>query len=166
MHPAAHQSLLMPRRSPVGRFMTFSVVGHAGVLLCVVLYNTFFQAPPPRVEPTPIRATLVRQGKPRDEKLLPRKEQPPPPPPKKVDAPPAPTPAPPEPPKVAVPVPGMKPEPAPKPTPSPGEAKGEDRGGRLVGAPATFAKPTKQQEDPEGAEDGDPNGHPPKPKRA
>jgi len=158
MHPAAHQSLLMPRRSPVGRFMTFSVVGHAGVLLCVVLYNTFFQAPPPRVEPTPIRATLVRQGKPRDEKLLPRKEQPPPPPPKKVDAPPAPTPAPPEPPKVAVPVPGMKPEPAPKPTPSPGEAKGENRRDRLFGAFDKFAKPTKQQEDPEGAEDGDPNG--------
>ena len=157
MH-SAQQSLLASRPSRLGRFITFSLVGHAGVLLAVGLYTTFFAAPPLVLDQKPIRATLVRLGKPRDEKLLPRKEEPPPPPPKKVEEAPAPpTPTPPEPAKVAVPIPGMKPEPASKPTPQKGEAKGEDRRNRLFGAFDKFSK-SKPQEDLDGAEDGDPNG--------
>jgi TonB family protein len=157
MHPA-QQSLLASRPSRLGRFITFSLFGHAGLLLAVGLYTTFFAAPPMVLDQKPIRATLVRLGKPRDEKLLPRKEEPPPPPPKKVEAAPAPpTPTPPEPAKVAVPIPGMKPEPAAKPTPQKGEAKGEDRRNRLFGAFDKFSK-SKPQEELDGAEDGDPNG--------
>ncbi|HEX8823755.1 MAG TPA: energy transducer TonB [Archangium sp.] len=157
MHPA-QQSLLASRPSRLGRFITFSLVGHAGVLLAVGLYTTFFAAPPVLLDQKPIRATLVRLGKPRDEKLLPRKEEPPPPPPKKVEAAPEPpTPAAPTPAKVAVPIPGMKPEPASKPTPQKGEAKGEDRRNRLFGAFDKFSK-SKPREEEEGAEDGDPNG--------
>ena len=157
MHPA-QQSLLASRPSRLGRFITFSLFGHAGLLLAVGLYTTFLAAPPMVLDQKPIRATLVRLGKPRDEKLLPRKEEPPPPPPKKMEATPAPpTPTPPEPAKVAVPIPGMTPEPAPKPTPQKGEAKGEDRRNRLFGAFDKFSK-SKPQEDLDGAEDGDPNG--------
>lgn len=152
-----HQSLLAPRPSPFGRFLGGSLVGHALVLVAIGLYTTFIQAPPLLQQQKPIRATLVRQGKPRDEKLLPRKEQAPPPP-QKVTAPPTPTAAPTPPPPAAVAVPGTKPTPAPKPAPSPGEAKGEARRNRLFGAFDKLAKPTPQ-EDPEGAADGDPNGN-------
>ncbi|WP_257459814.1 energy transducer TonB [Archangium lipolyticum] len=158
MHPANQYSLLVPRRSRLGRFIVVSLVAHAVVLLAMGLYATFFSGPRVQLDQKPIRATLVRLGKPRDEKLLPRKEQPRPPPPKKVESPAAPTPAAPEPAKVAVPVPGMKPEPAPKPAPQKGETQGEDRRNRLFGAFDKLAKPSKQEEDPEGAEDGDPNG--------
>ncbi|WNG45003.1 TonB C-terminal domain-containing protein [Archangium minus] len=158
MHPAYNQSLLAPRRTGLGRFLTVSLVGHALVLVAVGLYTTFVEGPRVQLDQKPIRATLVRLGKPRDEKLLPRKDQPPPPPPKKVDAAPSPTPAPPEPAKVAVPVPGVKPEPASKPTPQKGEAQGEDRRNRLFGAFDKLSKPSKQEEELEGAEDGDPNG--------
>jgi TonB family protein len=157
MHPANY-SLLAPRRSRLGRFLVVSLVAHGVVLLAVGLYATFFSGPRVQLDQKPIRATLVRLGKPRDEKLLPRKEQPRPPPPKKVEATPTPTPPTPEPAKMAVPVPGMKPEPAPKPTPQKGETQGEDRRNRLFGAFDKLAKPSKQEEELEGAEDGDPNG--------
>jgi TonB family protein len=159
MDNAVNHSLLASRPSRLGRFVTLSLVGHGLVLLAVGLYATFFSAPRVRLEQKPIRASLVRLGKPRDEKLLPRKEEPPPPPPKKVEAAPTPpTPAPPEPAKVAVPVPGVKPEPAPKPTPQKGETRGEDRRNRLFGAFDKLARPSKQREELDGAEDGDPNG--------
>ncbi|HEY0095369.1 MAG TPA: energy transducer TonB, partial [Archangium sp.] len=95
MHPAVNQSLLAQRSSRLGRFLGVSLVGHVLILLAVGLYNAFVERPPVNLDQKPIRATLVRLGKPRDEKLLPRKEQPPPPPPKKVEAPPPPTPPPP-----------------------------------------------------------------------
>lgn len=155
---AYNQSLLAPRPSRVGRFLGVSLAGHALVLLAVGLYTTFVESPRVNLDQKPIRATLVRLGKPRDEKLLPRKEEPPPPPPKKVEAPPAPTPPTPEPAKVAVAIPGVKPEPAPKPTPQKGETKGEDRRNKLFGAFDKLSKSSKPQEDLDGAEDGDPNG--------
>jgi TonB family protein len=161
MHPAVSQSLLLPRRSRLGLFLAVSLAGHVLVGLGGALYAAFYETPKIELDQKPIRASLVRLGKPRDEKLLPRKEQPPPPPPKKVEAPPTP-PSPTPPPavdnKVAIAVPGVKPEPAPKPTPQPGEAKGEDRRKRLFGAFDKFSKPSKQEEELEGAEDGDPSG--------
>lgn len=158
MHPAMNQSLLASKPSRLGRFVVVSLVAHGGVLLAVALYSAFFGTPRVKLDQKPIRASLVRLGKPRDEKLLPRKEQPPPPPPKKVEAPPAPTPPAPEPAKVAVPVPGVKPPPAPAPTPQKGEARGEDRRNRLFGAFNKLSKPSKPEEELDGAEDGDPNG--------
>ena len=158
MHPAVNHSLLAQRSSRLGRFLTVSLVGHALILLAVGLYNAFVEGPQVNLDQKPIRATLVRLGKPRDEKLLPRKEQPPPPPPKKVEAPPTPTAPAPEPAKVAVPIPGVKPEPAPAPTPQKGETKGEDRRNKLFGAFDKLSKNSKPDEELDGAEDGDPNG--------
>jgi TonB family protein len=158
MDKAVNHSLLVSKPSRLGRFVMLSLVGHGLVLLAVGLYATFFSAPRVQLDQKPIRASLVRLGKPRDEKLLPRKEEPPPPPPQQVETPPAPpTPTPPEPAKVAVPVPGVKPEPAPPPTPQKGEAKGENRRNRLFGAFDKLSK-SKPREELDGAEDGDPNG--------
>ncbi|NMO19217.1 TonB family protein [Pyxidicoccus fallax] len=153
-------SLLVSRPSRLSRFIGVSVVGHIALLVAAVLYARLSSGPKMDLDAKPIKASLVRLGKPRDPKLLPRKEQLPPPP-KQVDAPkpppdapaPAPTPA-----AVAVPIPGVKPEPssAPKPTPQKGETTGEDRRKRLFGA---FDKTAKAaEEEPEGAEDGDPDG--------
>lgn len=155
LHPAVSQSMLAARPSRLGLFLGVSVAGH-GLLLFVGLVYSFLIAGP-KVDPNipVIKATLVRQGKPRDEKLLPRKEQPPPPP-KEVKAPAAPpTEAPKPPEKAVVPVPVPKPPPAP--APQKGDKAGEDRRKRLFGA---FDKMVKkpEPEELEGAEDGDPDG--------
>jgi TonB family protein len=154
LHPAVSQSMLAARPSRLGSFIGVSIAGHTLLVVLGLLYS--YVASGPRVDPNPpvIRASLVRQGKPRDEKLLPRKEALPPPP-KEVKAPPAPpTPAP-TPAKVAVPVPGVKPE--TKPAPQKGDTSAEDRRKRLFGA---FDKTAKQapDEELEGKEDGDPSG--------
>jgi TonB family protein len=146
--------MLAARPSRLGAFLGVSVVGHSLLVVVGLLYS--FLTSGPKVDPNPpvIKATLVRQGKPRDQKLLPRKEELPPPP-KEVKAPPAPpTEAPKPPEKVAVPVPGMKPE--PKPAPQKGDTAAEDRRKRLFGAFDKTAK--KAEEELEGAEDGDPDG--------
>ncbi|MFY1830087.1 TonB family protein [Myxococcus fulvus] len=159
MHSAVSHSLLLSKSSRVSPFVIASVVGHVALLLAGMLYAHLNAGPKVDLTAQPIRATLVRLGKPRDAKLLPRKEALPPPP-KQVNAPkPAPE-APPAPSSaaVAVPIPGVKPEPAsaPKPTPVKGEKEGEDRRKRLFGA---FDKTAKaSEEEPEGAEDGDPDG--------
>lgn len=155
LHPAASQSMLVARPSRLGLFLGVSLAGH-GLLVAVGLVYSSLTAGP-KVDPNipVIKATLVRQGKPRDEKLLPRKEQPPPPP-KEVKAPPAPpaeAPKPPE--KAVVPVPAPKPQPAP--APQKGDKAGEDRRKRLFGAFDKTAKKAEPEE-LEGAEDGDPDG--------
>jgi TonB family protein len=106
----------------------------------------------------PIKASLVRLGKPRDPNLLPRKEELPPPPPPKAEEPPPPPPAakPPEPPSVAIPVPGVKPTPPvahPRQT-GPSEA---DRRKQLFGAFSKTAKAARPEE-LEGQADGDAQG--------
>ena len=118
-------------------------------------YSLLTAGPKVDLEQSRIKASLVRQGKPRDEKLLPRKEQPPPPP-KEVKAPPAPpTEAAKPPPKSVVPLRrGQARAAAAK---QKGDKTAEDRRKRLFGA---FDKTAKQAtpEELEGAEDGDPNG--------
>ncbi|MCE9667396.1 TonB family protein [Myxococcus stipitatus] len=161
MHSAVSHSLLVTRSTRMSRFVVASVVGHVVLLVAAILYARFSGGPKVDMNAQPIRATLVRLGKPRDAKLLPRKEQLPPPP-KEVNAPkPAPEPAKPPPSSnaVAVPVPGVKPEPASaaKPEPVKGERDGEDRRKRLFGAFDKTAKAAPDEE-PEGAEDGDPDG--------
>jgi len=157
---AVTYSLLAPRPTRLSRFALVSVVGHVVLLLAAVLYARFNAGPKVDLDAKPIRASLVRLGKPRDPKLLPRKEQLPPPP-KQVDAPkPAPdAPPPPSSAAVAVPIPGVKPEPSstPKPEPVKGEKTGEDRRKRLFGAFDKTAK-AAEPEEAEGAEDGDPDG--------
>jgi TonB family protein len=148
--------MLVARPSRLGLFLGVSVAGHGLLLVVGLVYSSLTAGP--KVDPNipVIKATLVRQGKPRDEKLLPRKD-PPPPPPKEVKAPPAPpaeAPKPPE--KAVVPVPVAAP-PQPAPAPQKGDTSGEDRRKRLFGA---FDKTAKKApaEELEGAEDGDPDG--------
>ena len=157
MHPAAANSLLLPRRSRLRSFVVASLIGHAAVIVAGVVYAWVGSSPRMNLDAKPIRATLVRRGKPRDAKALPRKEALPPPP-KEVVAPAAPpAPAPPVT-KTAVPIPGLKPtKPAPAAAPQVGEKTGEDRRKRLFGAFDKTARPSEAEE-LEGAEDGDPDG--------
>ena len=155
LHPAVSQSMLVARPSRLGVFLGVSVAGHGLLLVLGLVYSVLTAGP--KVDPNipVIKATLVRQGKPRDQKLLPRKEEAAPPP-KEVKAPPAPPSEAPKPPsKPAVAVPSVKPQ--PPPAPQKGDTAGEDRRKRLFGA---FDKTAKKapDEELEGAEDGDPNG--------
>lgn len=155
LHPAVSQSMLVARPSRLGLFLGVSVAGHGLLLVIGLVYSALTAGP--KVDPNipVIKASLVRRGKPRDEKLLPRKEQPPSPP-KEVKAPPAPpTEAAKPPDKSVVPLPVAKPEPAP--APQKGDKAAEDRRKRLFGA---FDKTAKQAppEELEGAEDGDEEG--------
>lgn len=110
MHPVAAQSLLAYRPSKVVPFFALSVVLHF-LAVAVVLTASWLLAPKiVDLDQKPIRASLVRLGKPRDEKLLPRKEEPPPEAKKEEVAVPLPVPAP-----KAVPVPGLAPK---KPAPT------------------------------------------------
>jgi TonB family protein len=150
MHPAAAQSLLAPRPSKVVPFFAFSVVGHV-TLICVGLVANWLIAPKIiDLDQKPIHATLVRLGKERDEKLLPRKEEPPPPPPEEKA---------PEP--VAIPVAAPKAIPIPglevKKAPSKDDGKKEaDAKKRLASA---FSKMTAlKPEEAEGSATGDVNG--------
>ncbi len=147
-------SALAPRPFPLGKALGWSLGAHVGLVLVVFLGGSLFSGPKVDLDQKPIQARLVRKGKPRDEKLLPRKEELPPPPEKVEAAPPPPTPAAPPPPETAkVAIPGVKPQPAAKPQPQPGETAG-DRRKKLFGA---FDKLSKQkpEEELEGQEDGD-----------
>ncbi len=88
----AQASLLEPRRLPVGRFVVLSVGVHAAVVVLLFAWTTLLGGPRVNLDQKPIKATLVRLGKPRDEKLLPREETAPPPAPAPVAAPPPVTP--------------------------------------------------------------------------
>ena len=157
--PAAH-SLLAPRSSKLSRFLVFSVGLHVAVVVAGVILAGLQAEPRIALDQKPIKATLIRRGKPRDEKLLPRKETPPPPP-KEVKAPPQPTPpaptATPTPPAAVVPVATAKP--APAPAPQAGEKAGVDRKKALFSAFDRTAKQAEEPEELEGAEDGDPDGN-------
>lgn len=85
--------------------VVFSIAAHLAVFGGAWVYAN--RAPPRLVQEKPIVAKLVRLGKPRDEKLLPRLPKTPTAPPQKPVAVPQPTPQ---------PSPTAKPEPAPSPT--------------------------------------------------
>lgn len=149
MHPLAEKSLLASRPSPVGAFLVISAVGHV-VLIAVAMILSWVLGPSLiDLDPKPITASLVRLGKPRDEKLLPRKEEEAPPPPQEVKAPPKP----PDP-VEAPPVPS--PLPAPKAAPQPGAAKSNEKKSLkdMFGKAGKAAKPDEL----EGEADGDPDG--------
>ncbi|MBI3180864.1 MAG: TonB C-terminal domain-containing protein [Myxococcales bacterium] len=140
MEQGASHSLLRPRRQPFWGFMLGSLVGHGALLAVGLLAAAFWGTRVIDLDQKPIRATLVRKGKPRDSKLLPRKETPPPPP-KRAE-------------EVPVPIPGVKPP--EKSKSKVGEKSGEERRNKLFGA---FDKLSKAKpEEPEGQEDGDPDG--------
>jgi protein TonB len=79
-------SLLRARPSGMAPFVIGSVAVHLAVVAGGVVLSSVFGGPSIDLQQTPISATLVRLGKPRDEKLLPRKEEEPAPPPAKAEA--------------------------------------------------------------------------------
>ncbi|MGO8969742.1 MAG: energy transducer TonB [Myxococcaceae bacterium] len=146
MSAASPSSLLSAPPQPLGRFLLPSLLVHALLFGLVLGYGALTARPMLDLDQKPIRATLVRQGTPRDEKLLPRIEEPPPPPKEQASAPaPAPLPA-------VVPAPPA----APAKTKAPGEKTGDDRQ-KLLGA---FDRLSKSKRPPEtsGALDGDVSG--------
>lgn len=127
-------SLLAAPPRPLAPFLVPSALVHAAVFALVLGYSALNSPAVLDLNQKPIRATLVRQGTPRDEKLLPRIEEAPPPPV-----------------PVPVPVPAAVPEPVrPKPPPT----KPVDERQKLLGA---FDKVSKSAKRPEatGAVDGE-----------
>jgi TonB family protein len=149
---AAHaQSLLDDRPTPLPIFVAASVTGHVLAVGLWLLVGWLLAGPKVDLTQVPMKATLVRLGKPRDEKLLPRKEEEVAPPKPKVE-------------EVAVPTPAAKPDTAikiPTKDAKPDKAKKED-GAKDAKKSLfdAFAKGGKQgkAEDLEGQADGDPNG--------
>lgn len=137
----ANMSLLAPRPSGTFPFVLASVVGHVLVAAAWLVMSWAFAGPKVNLDPTPIKASLVRQGKPRDEKLLPTKQESPEPPPTKPE--PVAKPAPPD---NAVKVPSKDAKADKDPPKDPRKS--------LFDAINRTAKPREL----EGAADGDPNG--------
>lgn len=78
MHPAAAQSLLAYRPSRVVPFFAFSVGLHVFAVVVALTVSWILSPKIGDLDQKPIKASLVRLGKKREEKLLPRKEEPPP----------------------------------------------------------------------------------------
>ena len=136
MHPIAAQSLLARRPARIAPFVMFSILSHVLMVGGFVVLSWILAGPRMDLDSKPIKASLVRLGKKRDEKLLPRKEEEPPPA--------EPTPA---------PQPVMKPEQKTKPDVSSKEKKTS-----LMDAfkkTASKAKPEELEGDPEGDKRGD-----------
>lgn len=136
MHPAAAQSLLSARPNRALPFVLLSVVAHVllgggGLLLSWALEGKRID-----LDQEPIKASLVRLGKERDEKLLPRKEEEPPPAPK---------------PEEPVEIPNLAPKPEPK---SPNVKPVVEKKKSLADAFSKTAKAAKA-EPLEGRADGD-----------
>ncbi len=146
MSAASRSSLLTTPPLPLGRFLVPSLLVHALLFGLVLGYGALTARPMLDLDQKPIRATLVRQGTPRDEKLLPRIEETPPPP-KEQAPPPAPA---------AVVVAPPTPAAAPAKRASPGQKTGDDRR-KLLGA---FDQLSKSKRPPEtsGAVDGEVSG--------
>lgn len=155
MQHAASQSLLVSRPSPWARFVGLSVAIHVAVVVGGIAFARFTAAPPLALDQKPIKASLVRLGKKRDEKMLPRKETPPPPP-KQVEGTqaPEPTPVAPVKPAVAVPIPNVTPTPETAKKQS-GKKEGVEQKSALFNA---FDKVAQKAEELEGDPDGDVDG--------
>ena len=150
LHPAAARSLFVARKAPLTRYFLLSLGGHAAVVGALLLFSHLIQPAPMDLNQTPIKASLVRLGKPRDQKLLPRKEEAAPPPPKEEKGQTAPVP---EPPPNAVALPGQKPTDVKKQQQA-GVKESTDRRKQLFGA-FDKANKDKKAEELEGALDGD-----------
>jgi TonB family protein len=146
-------SALLQREAGVLPWLGASLLAHVALLGLLLLWRGMGGGPPMKLDTEPIKASLVRLGKPRDQKLLPRKEELPPPPPAEKPAPvPVAEPAAPPPPAKAAPsledTPRVAPAKAtPESKPSPDARK------KLLGAFDKLGRAPKPQE-LEGAEDG------------
>jgi len=155
MHPATATSLFVKRKDRLVPFIAVSIAGHLALVGIVALATQAFGSKVIDLDQKPIHATLVRKGKPRDEKLLPRKEELPPPPKKEEGAVAPSAPVPLDKP-AAVPIPGVKPT-AKDAAKKAGEKDGQDRRKALFGAFNKTGRASKVEELP-GQEDGDENG--------
>jgi TonB family protein len=143
-------SLLQDRPDPLATFVAVSVVGHV-LAVGLWLVGGWLLAPPKVDLQVPVQASLVRLGKKRDEKLLPRKEAEAPPPKPKVEEVALPTPAVPDT-AVKIPTKDAKPEKAEK------KDGTKDAKKSLFDAFAKGGKQDAPPEELEGEADGDPNG--------
>ncbi len=140
MHPAAAQSLLAHRPSKVVPFFALSIGLHV-LAIAIGLIASWLIAPAiVNLDQKPITASLVRLGKPREEKLLPRKEEPPPEVKKEE--------------KVEVPIPVPSPKAVVVPGPDPKRPTAKQDLFKALQNASKKAKP----EALEGKADGDPNG--------
>src|SRR5712692_3711902 len=155
MHPAVAQSLLVKKPVSMRGFLLASAAAH-GLLLGGVVASSYLRLTPSiDLNQKPIKASLVRLGKPRDEKLLPQKEEPPP---QKEEQKPQPAPEPPKPveTKGAVAIPDLKATPRDASSKKSGEKSAADRRKQLLSA---FSKSSGgRPRELEGQLDGDPNG--------
>jgi len=154
---AVTSSLLVPAHDPLGPFLFLSAVVHIVGVGAILAFSYLALPSPIDLNQKPIRASLVRLGKPRDPDLLPQKEELPPPPPKSEGSEPVPTPEKPLQPAVPVPIPGAKPANAPPAPKQNGEKSEAERRKQLLGAFNRTAKGTRIRE-LEGQLDGDPGG--------
>jgi TonB family protein len=153
MHPAVARSLLARKPLRMRGFLIASVIAHGLLLIAIVASSYLRLSPAIDLNQQPIKASLVRLGKPRDEKLLPRKEEPPPPSEEPVkEAPPVPKL--PEP-KRAVAIPDAKAEASRKSGTA--EKSAADRRKELLSALSRTSKGAHPEE-LEGQPDGDPGG--------
>jgi protein TonB len=147
---ARSESLLEPRPTPIVPFVAVSVVAHVVAVVLLSVFSWLFAPPKLSLDPEPIKASLVRLGKKRDEKLLPRKDEPPPPP---AESKAAPTP---------VPVPAEKavalPSKDAKPEPKKDTAKDTKDGKKSLFDAFNKTARASPPEEVEGAEDGDKDG--------
>jgi len=161
MHPAVAQSLLIGKPLRIRRFLLASLIAHFALFGAIATASYLHFGPAIDLNQQPIKASLVRLGKPRDPKLLPRIEEPPPEVQQKTAAPEPPKPA--EPPPAPTPTPDTKAisiSPGPK---RPPEKSNADRRKQLFSAFNRTNKPTgsrtaKAIEEMEGQLDGDPSG--------
>jgi TonB family protein len=135
---AATYSLLAPRPSKLMPYLAASLVGHLVVVLGFLVLSWVLAGPRMDLEQKPIKATLVRLGKERDDKLLPRKEE-----------------APPEAKKDPVKVPTPD---APVPIPSKDARKPAEKKNTQKSLSDAFSKASSKPEELEGKADGDVNG--------
>jgi protein TonB len=119
-----------------------SVVGHVLAVGVWLVLGWAFAGPKIELDQKPIKASLVRLGKQRDEKLLPRKEEEPPPPPPKVEKVEVAAPAPPD---TAVKIPTR-------------DAKPDKSAPQKKSLFDALNKAARKDEELEGQADGDPDG--------
>ncbi len=156
---ALAQSLLIGTRLPVGRYLVASLLGHVALFAAIGAFSYLHLGPRVDLNQQPIKASLVRLGKPRDPKLLPRIPDAPPEPEAKAPVPEPPKPEEPKP----VPVPDPKAISISPSSKRPPDRSSADRRKQLLSAfnrtsKASGSRTAATIEELEGQPEGDPSG--------
>ena len=158
VHGPAAQSLLVGTRLPVAPFLAVSLLGHVALFAAIGAASYLQLGPRVDLNQQPIKASLVRLGKPRDAKLLPRLPEEIPDAQQKASVPEPPKPQEPKP----VAIPDTKAVSAAPPKKSPDHSSA-DRRKQLLNAFGRSSKVSGSRtvrtiEELEGQPEGDPNG--------